>query len=120
MKSGTVINTREPVKNSAMFHPIRNLQPVSCLPAVFPGEGSPLCYRYTTTLYADYETRPDASVNITSTIVGRNQWKILKTSSNEYTTDVSLQMTGSRHGWETIPGTLTNGVGNYDTPLPST
>lgn len=120
LKSGTVINTREPVNNSAMFHPIRNLQPVSCLPAVFPGEGTPHCYRYTTTLYADYETRPDASVNITSTIVGRNHWKILKTSSNEYTTDFGLQMTGSRHGWETIPGTLTNGVGNYDTPLPST
>jgi hypothetical protein len=120
MKAGTVINTRDPVNNSAMFHPVRNLQPFTCSPAVFAGKGMPRCYRYTTSLYADYEAAPDASVNITSTIVGRNSWKIFETSSNEYATATSLQMTGSRHGWETMTGTLTSGIGNYDTPLPST
>jgi hypothetical protein len=120
MKSGTVINTREPVNNSAMFYPVRNLQPVTCSPAVPAGEGMPQCYRYITSLYADYEAAPDASVEITSTIVGKNSWKIFKTGSNEYATATSLQMTGSRHGWETMTGTLTTGVGSYDTPLPST
>jgi hypothetical protein len=28
-------------------------------------------------------------------------------------------MTGSRHGWETMTGTLTRGAGTYDTPLSS-
>jgi len=118
MKSGTIINTREPVNNSAMFYPVRNLQPVTC--AVSAGKGNPQCYRYTSALYADYEAAPDASVNITSTIVGRNSWKIFETGSNEYATATSLHMTGSRHGWETMTGSLASGNGTYDTPLPST
>ena len=120
MKSGTIINTREPVNNSAMFHTVRNLQPVTCQPAVPAGKGTPQCYQYITSLYADYETAPGASVNITSTIVGKNSWKIFESGSNEYATGTSLQMTGSRHDWETMTGTLTSGIGNYDTPLPST
>jgi hypothetical protein len=120
MKSGTVINTREPANNSAMFYPVSNLQPVTCSPAAPAGRGTPQCYQYNTSLYADYEAAPDASMNVTSTIVGKNSWKIFETGSNEYATATSLQMTGSRHGWETMTGTLTTGVGNYDTPLPST
>ena len=120
MKADAVINTRDPVNNSAMFHPVRNLQPVICSPAVLAGKEMPQCYHYITSLYAEYEAAPDASVNITSTIVGRNSWKIFEISSNEYATATSLQMTGSGHGWETMTGTLTSGIGNYDTPLPST
>ena len=120
MKSGTTINTREPVNNSAMFHPVRNLQTVTCPPAVPAGKGTPQCYHYITSLYADYEAGPDASVTITSTIIGNNSWKIFESGSNEYATATSLQMTGSRHGWETMTGTLISGIGSYDTPLPST
>ena len=120
MKSGTMINTRQPVNNSAMFYPVRNLQTVTCPPAVPAGKGTPQCYRYITSLYAEYEAAPDASVNVTSTVVGKNSWKIFESGSNEYVTTTSLQMTGSRHGWETMASTLTTGVGSYDTPLPST
>src|SRR5512137_554845 len=105
MKSGTIINTREPVNNSAMFHPVRNLQTVTCPPAVPAGKETPQCYRYITSLYAEYEAAPDASVNITSAIVGKNSWKIFDIGSNEYVTATSLQMTGSRHGWETMTST---------------
>jgi len=119
MQSRNVIDTQEPVNNSAMFHPVRNLQPVPCSPAVLAGKGKAQCDRYVTSLYADYETVPEASVSITSTIVGKNSWKIFETSSNEYATATSLQMTGSRHGWETMTGTLTRGAGTYDTPLSS-
>jgi hypothetical protein len=120
MKSGTIINTREPINNSAMFYPVRDLQTGTCLPAVPAGKGTPQCYRYTTSLYAEYEAAPDASVNVTSAIVGKNSWKIFERGSNEYVTATSLQMTGSRHGWETMTGTITSGIGSYDTPLPST
>jgi hypothetical protein len=120
IKSDTIINTREPVNKSAMFYPVRNLQPVTCSPAVPAGKETPQCYRYSTSLYADYEAAPDASVNVTSAIVGKNSWKIFESGSNEYVTATSLQMTGSRHGWETMTGTLISGIGSYDTPLPST
>jgi hypothetical protein len=120
MKSGTIINTREPVNNSAMFYPVRNIQTITCSPVVTAGKGTPQCFQYTTSLYADYEAAPDASVNITSAFVGKNSWRIFENASNEYVTATSLQMTGSRHGWETMTGTLISGIGSYDTPLPST
>jgi hypothetical protein len=120
MKSGAIINTREPVNNSAMFYPVRNLKPVTCSAEVPAGKGAPQCYQYITSLYADYEAAPDASVIVTSTIIGKNSWKIFESGSNEYATAANLQMTGSRHGWETMTGTLTTGIGRYDTPLPST
>jgi len=119
MQSDTVINTRDPINNSAMFHPVRDLQPVTCPMAGSPGKESPQCYHYITSLYADYETAPGASVNITSTIIGRNSWKIFEPGSNEYTAATSLHMTGSRDGWEIMTGTVTSGTGTYDTPLPS-
>jgi hypothetical protein len=120
MISGTIINTREPINNSAMFYPVRSLQTVTCSPAVPAGKETPQCYRYTTSLYAEYEAAPDASVNVTSAIIGKNSWKIFEDGSNEYVTATSLQMTGSRHGWETMTGTLITAIGSYDTPLPST
>jgi hypothetical protein len=120
MQSDTVINTRDPVNNSALFHPVRDLQPVACPPASSPETKTPQCYRYVTSLYADYEAAPEASVNITSTVVGRNIWNIFEPGSNEYTTVTSLMMSGSHDGWANMKGTLTSGIGNYDTPLPST
>jgi hypothetical protein len=119
MHSDTVIDTREPIKNSALFHPVRDLQPVACPPAGSRVPETPQCYRYVTSLYADYEAMPGASVNITSTVVGRNSWNIFKPGFNEYTTATGLLMTGSHDGWATMTGTLTSGIGTYDTPLPS-
>jgi hypothetical protein len=120
IKSGTIINTQKPINNSAMFYPVRNLQPVPCSPAVPAGKGTPQCYRYITFLYAEYDAAPGTNVNVTSTIVGKNSWKIFEIGSNEYVTATSLLMNGSRHGWETMTGTLTSGIGSYDTPSPST
>jgi hypothetical protein len=119
-QSNTLIDTREPITNSALFHPVRELQPVACQPASSPETKTPQCYRYVTSLYADYEAVPEALVNITSTVVGRNSWNIFEPGSNEYTTVTSLMMSGSHDGWANMKGTLTSGIGNYDTPLPST
>ena len=120
MQSDKLIDTREPIKNSAMFQPVRELQPVACPAAGSAVQENPRCYRYVTSLYADYETAPGASVNITSTVVGRNSWNIFEPGSNEYTTVTSLLISGSHDGWVTMQGTLTSGTGTYDTPLPST
>jgi hypothetical protein len=119
IQSDNLINTWEPIKNSALFQPVRELQPVACPPGSSRVQETPQCYRYVTSLYADYEAAPGASVNITSTVVGRNSWNIFEPGSNEYTTVTSLLMTGSHDGWVTMNGTLTSGIGTYDTPLPS-
>jgi hypothetical protein len=117
MKSNKLIDTREPINNSALFHPVKELQLVACPPGSSPVQETPQCYRYVTSLYADYEAAPGASVNITSTIVGRNSWNIFEPGSNEYTTMTSLLMSGSHKGWATMKGRLTSGIGTYTTPL---
>jgi len=116
MKSDTVIDTREPIKNSALFRPIREVRQVSCPPDSSGINGTPLCYHYLTSLYADYETSPDASVTVTSSIYGKNSWKIFEPGSNEYASRISLLMVGGKRGWETVNGFLQNRTGIYDTP----
>jgi hypothetical protein len=120
MKSDKVIDTREPIKNSALFRPVRDLQQVSCAPDSSGEKGTPQCYHYLTSLYADYQAQKNASVNISSTLAGKNSWKIIEPRSNEYTTTVNLQIFGDHHGWSTMKGTLTRSIGIYDAPISST
>jgi hypothetical protein len=116
MKSDRVIDTREPIQNSALFRPVRDLQQVSCPSDRSEEKGTPQCYRYLTSLYADYQAPSNASVNITSSLAGKNSWKIFEPKSNEYTTTISLLMSGEHHGWATMKGTLTKSIGIYDAP----
>jgi hypothetical protein len=116
MRTDTVIDTRDPIKNSAFFRPVRDLGEVSCPSDSFAVSGTPHCYRYTTSLYADYRAQPNASVNISSTLTGNNSWKIFEPASNSYTTSIGLRMSGDRHGWSTMNGTLTSSIGTFDTP----
>ena len=115
LKADTVIDTADPINSSAMFRPVGDLVQVPC-PAGTAVQGSPSCYRYTTSLYADYETAPDASVSISATLTGRNSWRIFEPGSNEYETGVNLQMSGAQHGWSAMSGTLAEHIGQYDTP----
>jgi len=120
MKSDKVIDTREPIQNSALFRPVRDLRQVSCPPDSSEEKGTPQCYRYLTSLYADYQAPSNASVMITSSLTGKNSWKIFEPKSNEYTTTISLLMSGEPHGWSTMNGTLTTSIGIYDAPIIST
>jgi hypothetical protein len=120
MKSDKVIDTREPIQNSALFRPVRDLQQISCPPDSSLVKGTPQCYHYRTSLYADYQAPSNASVNITASLAGKNRWKIFEPKSNEYTTTISLQMFGDNHGWSTMNGTLTKSIGIYDAPIIST
>jgi hypothetical protein len=115
LQSPGAIDTRDPINTSAMFRPVGDVMPAACAsgPAA---EGSPVCHHYTTSLYADYEAPPGASVNISATLVGRNTWHIFGPGSNEYDTAVSLQMSGPHQGWATMTGTLTDHIGMYDVP----
>jgi len=116
MKSDKVIDTRKPIQNSALFRPVRDLQQVSCPPDSSLVKGTPQCYRYFTSLYADYQAPKNALVNISSTLTGKNSWKIVEPRSNEYTTTINLLMAGEHRGWSTMKGTLTSSIGIYDAP----
>jgi len=120
MQTDKVIDTREPLKNSALFRPVRDLQQVSCPPDSSLVKGTPQCYHYLTSLYADYQSPSNASVTITSSLTGKNSWKIFEPKSNSYTTSISLKMSGDRHSWSTMNGTLKKSIGIYDAPFTTT
>jgi len=115
LKADTAIDTSDPLNNSALFRPVGELVQVPCAadPAV---RGNPVCYRYVTSLYADYEAAPGASVTISASLTGRNTWRIFEPGSNEYETAVTRHMSGEQHGWSTMSGILTEHIGMYDTP----
>lgn len=116
MKSGTIIDTREPINHSALFRPVRDLRPVSCPPDLSLKNGTPQCYRYLTAVYADYQASPNASVTITSALTGNNSWKIFEPGSNEYTAVIRLDMVGENRGWKNVHGFLQSSTGTYDVP----
>jgi len=111
----SAIDTLDPVNTSAMFRPVAELRPVPCAPGSTQ-QGSPVCHTYVTSLYAEYEAVPDASVNISAALTGRNSWYIFGPGSNEYDTSVSLRLSGAHAGWATMTGTLTDHIGMYDVP----
>ena len=77
MKSDKVIDSRDPKKNSALFRPIREVRQVSCPPDSSAINGTPRCYHYLTSLYADYQASPDASVRSVRPLPGKTPGKFL-------------------------------------------
>jgi hypothetical protein len=115
--SHTPIDTRDPFEKSAMFRPVQALSENTCLQG--STDGSPRCFTYTTSVYADYRTTGDTTVTITSAVTGKNTWTIFEPRSNEYHTDISVSMKGENHGWAVLNGELSSGAGTYDTPAGS-
>jgi hypothetical protein len=116
MKSGRVIDSRDPEQNSALFRPVREVRQVTCPPDSSTINGTPRCYHYLTSLYADYQASPGTIVEISSSITGNNTWKISGPRSNEYTSTISLRMVGENKGWQKVDGSLKNNTGSYDAP----
>ena len=110
----SAIETRDPAGSGAIYRPVQGLTEYACtqLPAGSGGR----CYSYTTSLFADYQTTADTTVTITSSVSGRNTWTIFGPQSNEYRTTVSATLEGENHGWTTMNGDLTAGIGSYDIP----
>jgi hypothetical protein len=107
------IDTRNPVENSPVFHPVTDLTLTDCTGSPSPSDHRQ-CYSYQTSVYADYRADPGATVSIASTIQGTNQWNILGPKENGYHTDISLLMSGENHGWATARGYLVTGIGSDD------
>jgi hypothetical protein len=116
MESDRVIDSRDPEQNSALFRPIREVRQVSCPSDSSTVNGTPLCYHYLTSLYADYQASPGTMVEISSSITGNNTWKIFEPRSNTYTSTITLKMAGEIKGWQKVDGFLRNNTGSYDAP----
>jgi hypothetical protein len=111
-----VINTRSPVDDGVMYRPVQNLQNVNCPAGNTGTKGDPLCYQYLIPVYADYQAPMDASVSITSTLQGKNTWKILDPEYNEYDAGISVLIFGENHGWTVMKGALESNNGTYNVP----
>lgn len=113
--SDTIINTKDPVAESAMFRPVQDMREIECEdPSVTASGGT--CYEYLTSLYARYEADQNAAVTIRSSVTGKNQWTIFEPRENQYRTSIYLLMFGPQRGWTLTKGNLDAGMGKYDAP----
>ncbi len=114
--SHTLIDTRSPVMNAAVFRPVQDIQTVACPAGDATAVGTPVCSEYLTSIYADYTAVPSASVSISASFDATNSWSIFIPESNGYKNRIDVLMHGDNHGWVTTRGWLESGIGAYDTP----
>ncbi|MEI7856598.1 MAG: hypothetical protein WCH85_03740 [Methanomicrobiales archaeon] len=114
--SGTMIPTRAPIEEGVMYRPVQSLRNIECTGKNNEFSGAPACYQYLVPVYADYLAPMNASVSITSTLQGKNSWKIFEPQFNEYRADISILMFGENHGWTVMKGMLESNRGTYNVP----
>ncbi|PKL65221.1 MAG: hypothetical protein CVV32_04325 [Methanomicrobiales archaeon HGW-Methanomicrobiales-3] len=114
LPAGMTIDTLYPVETSPVYGTIRDLTKVACTGSF---AGSPRCFTFTTSLYADYTADPNTAVTIKSAVTGTNRWTVFEPRFNEYTTGFSVLMHGENNGWTTAKGTLVSTIGSYDYPF---
>ena len=117
VRSPNVIDTINPLADSAMFRPVQQTKEVTCPQQPTTSAGSPHCTEYLTAIYASYSADPNASLTIHSEITGRNEWKIFEPRYNEYRNTLDVLMFGDNHGWATTRGWLESGIGSTDMPV---
>ena len=98
-----------------VLRPVQDIGAAGCTDPAASGAGAS-CSVYLSTVYADYTSSPNAKVEISTTITGRNDWKIFSPAYNQYTNSVYAIMLGENHGWVTAKGELASGIGSYDAP----
>jgi hypothetical protein len=114
------IETINPIEKGVIFRPVQNLSEVPCGSGVSglpPSAGSQHCFEYQTSIYADYQSSPDASVSISSDMSGQNSWRIFELHSNEYRARITAAIPGESHGWMMARGMLITGTGIHDEPM---
>jgi len=114
--SHSLIDTRSPVENAAVFRPVQSIHTVACPASDVTSESTPICSEYLTSTYADYTAAPSASVSISASLEATNSWTIFAPESNGYKNRIYVLMQGDNHGWETTKGWLESGIGVYDAP----
>jgi len=110
-----IIDTKAPQDRDIVLRPVQNVKDADCAGFTSPLTGA-TCYRYESAVYADYLSSPNAKVEISSTITGKNEWNVFGPKSNQYSNSISTLMQGENHGWVTAKGELQAGIGSYDVP----
>jgi len=114
--SHTLIDTRSPVENAAVFRPVQDIHTVACPAGDITSGSTPVCSEYLTSTYVDYTAAPSASVSISASLEATNSWTIFTPESNGYKNRINVLMHGDNHGWVTTRGWLESGIGAYDAP----
>ncbi|MFA6362168.1 hypothetical protein [Methanoregula sp.] len=114
--SHSLIDTRSPVENAAVFRPVQSIHTVACPVGDVKNDSTPECSEYLTSIYADYTAAPSASVSISASLEVTNSWKIFSPEFNGYKNRIYVLMLGDNHGWVTTRGWLESGIGTYDAP----
>lgn len=114
-RAGQVIDTKSPQDQSIMLRPLQDMMSVECAASGILDPGA-TCTRYVSAVYADYTSSPGATVEISSTISGKNEWNIFGPKYNQYSNSISTLMHGENHGWVAAKGELQAGMGSYDAP----
>lgn len=109
------IDTLSPVEDAAVFRPVQEIREITCSDSD-TSSGLHACYRYRTSIYADYSADRNATVSISANLDAKNSWTISQPESNEYKNTVSVNLYGENHGWAMTEGWLEAGIGSYNVP----
>lgn len=115
-RTSKVIDTKSPQDRDIVLRPVQDLKEVRCV-EFEDSRPDATCYRYQIAVYADYESSPNVKVEISSTINGKNEWKIFEPAYNQYTNSISVTILGENHGWVTTKGEMQAGIGSYNVPV---
>ncbi|WAC04040.1 MAG: hypothetical protein OS112_06075 [Methanoregula sp.] len=114
-RASKVIDTKSPQDSDIVLRPVQESKEVSCPEFKNSGFGG-ICHQYQSAVYADYESSQIVKVEISSTVTGKNEWKIFEPAYNRYTNSISAMISGENHGWVIAKGELQSGIGSYDVP----
>jgi hypothetical protein len=114
-RTGKVIDTRSPLDRDIVLRPVQDMTKADCTAFGISDPGAS-CYRYVSSVYADYDASPGAVVRISSAISGKNEWNVFGPGHNEYSNAIDIEILGAHHGWTSARGELQAGIGSYDAP----
>jgi len=114
--SSSLIDTRSPIANGAIFRPVQSAVNITCPSGMTENSGMANCIQYTTAVYAKYGASPGSSVGIHASVTGKNSWTVFQPEFNEYQNTFDLTLSGSQNGWVITTGWLNYNIGSYDAP----
>ncbi len=114
LKADHLINTRSPEGNEPLLLPRYKLRISEKGPTVPPPEHiNPEYFDYESRVYAQYDSSPEAEVQISVSLRGSNEWWIYGWKYNEYSDRVTARLIGPQDGWSPADGDFITGEGVY-------
>lgn len=103
------IDTKNPVGNAEVLMPRYNSINLGAITSY----RNAISYSYDSRIYAHYEASPDARVQISISLDGRNEWWIGGAQSNNYRESIATELIGPQDDWVIANGELVTGEGTY-------